>query len=141
MGSDEDQRPRGFVLIGVFFLFGAIMAAYASVTLLKPGTALDALWVLNKAAHTRLASLGKGAGLGFVALSLLLCATSLGWFGRRYWGWFLGTTVVVINAAGDLANLTMGAHWKGAAGVAIAGLILIYMTRPRVRRCFGTKMK
>ena len=117
------------------------MAAYASVTLLKPGTALDALWALNKAAHTRLASLGEGAGLGFVALSLLLCATSVGWFRRRYWGWVLGTAIIAINAAGDLANLTMGEHWKGAVGVAIAGLLLIYMTRPRVRRCFGTKMK
>ncbi len=68
-------------------------------------------------------------------------AAASGWFRRRYWGWVLGTAIIAINAAGDLVNLTMGEHWKGAAGVAIAGLLLIYMTRPRVRRYFGTKMK
>src|ERR1019366_8458674 len=141
MGSDEDQRPRGFVPIGVFFLFGATMAAYASVTLLKPGAALDGLWALNKPGHAQLAALGKAAGLGFVALSALLCATFIGWFRRRYWGWLLGTMIVAINAAGYLVNLTRGEHWKGAAGVAIAGLLLIYMTRPRVRRYFSAKMK
>jgi hypothetical protein len=92
MGSAEDQHPRGFVPIGIFFLFGATMAAYAAVTLLKPGTALDALWTLNKAGHAQLASLGKGAGLGFVLLSALLCAAAVGWFRRRYWGWVLFAT-------------------------------------------------
>lgn len=136
MNPEEDQRPRGFVPIGVFFLFGATMAAYASVTLLKPGTALDALWVLNRTGHTQLASLGKAAGLGFVALSVLLCATSIGWFRRRYWGWFLGTTIVAINATGDLINGVMGEWLKGAVGVVIAGLLLCYMTRSGVRNHF-----
>ena len=103
MGSAEDQHPRGFVPIGIFFLFGATMAAYAAVTLLKPGTALDALWTLNKAGHAQLASLG--------------------------------------NATGDLINGAMGEWLKGAVGVAIAGLLLIYMTRSGVRNYFGTKMK
>lgn len=141
MGSDEDQRPRGFVPIGIFFLFGATMAAYAAVTLLKSGTVLDRLWALNETGHVQLASLGKAAGLGFVVLSALMFAAAAGWFRRRYWGWVLGTAIIAINAAGDLVNLTRGEHWKGAAGVAIAGPLPIYMTRPRVRRHFGTKMK
>ena len=141
MGSAEDQHPRGFVPIGIFFLFGATMAAYAAVTLLKPGTALDALWTLNKAGHAQLASLGKGAGLGFVVLSALLCAAAVGWFRRRYWGWVLGVTIIALNATGDLINGAMGEWLKGAVGVAIAGLLLIYMTRSRVRNYFGTKMK
>jgi hypothetical protein len=112
------------------------MAAYAAVTLLKPGTVLDRLWVLNKTGHAQLASLGKGAGLGFVVLSALLWAASVGWSRRRYWGWVLGTTIVAINTAGDLVNLAIGEHLKGAAGVAIAGLLLIYMTRSAVRNYF-----
>jgi hypothetical protein len=141
MGRDEDRRPRGFVPIGVFFLFGATMAAYAAVTLLKPGTVLDRLWALNETGHVQLATLGKSAGLGFVVLSASMCTAAGGWFRRRYWGWVLGTTIIAINAAGDLVNLTMGGHLKGATGVAIAGLLLIYMTRLRVRRYFGTRMK
>jgi len=139
MGSGDNQRPRGFVPIGVFFLFGATMAAYAAVTLLRPGTVLDRLWALNEKGHVRLATLGKSAGLGFVVLSALMCAAAAGWFRRRYWGWVLGTTMIAINAAGDLVNLARGEPWKSAAGVAIAGLLLIYMTRLRVRSYFGKR--
>src|ERR1700687_2813257 len=63
MDTEEGQRPRGFVPIGVFFLFGATMAAYAAITLLEPGTVLDRLWALNKTGHAQLASLGKVRGL------------------------------------------------------------------------------
>jgi hypothetical protein len=136
MGRDEDQRPRGFVPIGVFFLFGATMAAYAAITLLKPGTVLDRLWALNRTGHTQLASLGKSAGLGFVVLSALMCAAAGGWFRRRYWGWVLGTTIIAINAAGDLINGLRGEWLKGAVGVTIAGLLLFYMTRSGVRNYF-----
>ncbi len=141
MDNNKHKRPRGFVPIGIFFLFGATMAAYAAVTLLKPETVLDRLWVLNGTGHAQLASLGKGAGLGFVLLSALLCAASVGWFRRCYWGWVLGATIVAINAAGDLVNLAIGEHGKGAVGVAIAGLLLIYMIRPGVRDYFSTKIK
>src|SRR6266852_1740700 len=136
MGTDKHERPRGFVPIGAFFLFGATMSAYAAITLLKPGTVLDGLWALNKTGHAQLASLGKSAGLGFVALSALMCAGAVGWFRRRYWGWILGTTVIAINAAGDLINVARGEWLKGAVGVAIAGLLLFYMTRAGVRNYF-----
>jgi hypothetical protein len=96
---------------------------------------------LNKAGHAQLASLGKGAGLGFVVLSALLCAAAVGWFQRSYWGWVLGVTIIGINATGDLINGAMGEWLKGAVGLAIAGLLLIYMTRSGVRNYFGTKMK
>ncbi len=117
------------------------MAAYAAVTLLKPGTVLDGLWILNKTGHAQLVSLGTGAGLGFVVLSALLCAASFGWFRRRYWAWLLATTIIAINAAGDLVNLLLGEHLKGAVGVSIAGMLLIYLIRPGVRNYFSTKMK
>jgi hypothetical protein len=134
--TEKDQRPRGFVPIGAFFLFGATTAAYAAVTLLKPGTVLDRLWALNKAGHVQLATFGKSAGFGFVVLSALMCAAAVGWFRRRLWGWVLGTTIIAINAAGDLINGVLGEWLKGAVGVAIAGLLLIYMTRSFVRNYF-----
>ena len=137
MGTDEHERARGFVPIGAFFLFGATMAAYAAITLLKPGTVLDGLWALNKTGHAQLASLGKSAGLGFVALSASMCAGAVGWFRHRYWGWILGTTIVAINAAGDLINVARGEWLKGAVGVAIAGLLLFYVTRSGVRDHFN----
>ena len=136
MDQDQHQRPWGFIPLGIFFVFGSTMAAYAAVTLLRPGTALDGLWALNKKGHAQLALLGEGAGFGFVVLSALLCAAAVGWFHRRRWGWLLGTTIIAINTVGDLINAARGEWLKGAVGVAIAGLLLAYITRSEVRRYF-----
>jgi len=141
MTTDEPNRPRGFTAIGVFFLFGATMAAYAAVTLLDPNTSLDLLWRLNRTARVQLASLGTAAGVGFIVLSGMLLAAGAGWLRRRYWGWVLGAVIVALNAAGDLVNLVIGEHLKGAIGVAIAGLLLLYITRPRLRNYFAAKSR
>lgn len=136
MDPDAPDRPLGFAAIGAFFGFGATMAAYAAVTLLKPGTFLDALWALNKRGHAGLVLLGRGPVLLFAVLSLLLGLAAVGWFRRKYWGWMLGVTIIAINATGDLINGVMGEWLKGAFGVVIAGLLLIYLTRAGVRNYF-----
>jgi hypothetical protein len=125
----------------MFFAFGATMAAYAAVTLLKPGTVLDALWALNQRGHARLALLGRAAILLFAVLSVLLGLAAVGWFRRKYWGWVLGVAIIAINATGDLLNLVAGERLKGAVGVVIAGLLLFYMTRSGVRKYFGARME
>jgi hypothetical protein len=112
------------------------MAAYAAVTLLMPGTFLDALWALNKQGYAGLAGLGRLGAVPFAILSPMLCLAAVGWFRRRYWGWVLGVTIIAINMAGDLVNLVLAEHLKGAVGVAIAGLLLTYMTRSGVRGYF-----
>lgn len=137
MGTDELARPRGFFPIGAFFVFGATMAAYAAVTLLKPGTFLDVLWALNKAGHTGLLALGKSAAVLFVVLCAGMVAASVGWFRRRRWGWMIAIAIVAINMVGDIMNFGTGEPLKGAVGVLIAALLLIYMARPTVRNYFS----
>jgi hypothetical protein len=137
MNNNAHNRPRGFVPLGALFVFVAITAAYAGITLLQPGTAFDGLWTLNKAGHAQLATLGKPAGIGFLVLSALLCAATVGWFRHRYWGWLLGTTIIAINTVGDLINAARGEWLKGSVAVAIAGLLLFYLTRSEVRSYFG----
>jgi hypothetical protein len=133
---NESVRPRGFMVIGAFFVFGAAMSAYAAATLLLPGTFLDVLWELNKAGHSGLVVLGKGAAFLFTILSSLLAAAAVGWFRRRYWGWVLGVAIIALNATGDAVNLVRGEGLKGLIGLVIAGLLLIYMTRRKVRQYF-----
>jgi len=130
-------RPRGFLPIGIFFIFGSTMAAYAALTLLWPGTALDVLWTLNKQAHAVLLPHAGIAGPLFLVLSAALAATAVGWLRRRHWGWLLGVVIVVINATGDMINLLRGERLKGALGVTIAGILFIYLIRPNVRRHFS----
>ena len=136
MEARSDQ-PVGFVWIGAFFVFGATMAAYAAFTLLKPGTALDALWKLNSEGHAGLLPLGRAAVVLFSGLSALLTLAAVGWFRRRRWGWALGVAVIAMNLAGDVVNVVRGEGLKGAMGVAIAGMLLVYVTRAGVRNYFS----
>jgi len=136
LSISESPRPRGFVPIGVFFVFGAVMSAYAAITLLVPGTFMDALWALNPRAHAELAKLGHWAAAPFCVLSPALCLAAIGWFRRRRWGWTLGVTILAINMAGDLGQIFFGERWKGVVGVAIAAALLFYLTRPALRNYF-----
>jgi hypothetical protein len=61
--------PRGMTAIGVFLLFGSVMAFIAGASLVKRGTALDRMWALNPHAYDELAPLGKAAGLLFLSLA------------------------------------------------------------------------
>lgn len=130
------RRPGGFSAIGGFFFFGAAMATYAALTLLWPGTTLDRLWKLNPNAHLQLAAIGRAAGIPFIALALALLFAGIGWFKRCYWGWLLGVVIIATNLTGDFVNILLGEWLKGLLGVSIAGLLLFYLTRPRVRLYF-----
>jgi hypothetical protein len=134
--SSTTRRPSGFLAVGIFFFFGALMATFAATTLLDPGTFLDRAWELNSTAHVQLVPVAKIAGVGFVFLAVVLLLADVGWFRRRYWGWVLGTSVIAVNMLGDLINSARGEWLRGALGVVIAGLLLFYLTRPGVRNYF-----
>jgi hypothetical protein len=123
--------------LGAFFFFGCVMAAYAAVTLLHPGTFLDRAWVLNPRAHAQLIPLGRTVGVPFVILAALLFLAGVGWFRRRYWGWMLGVTIIAINLSGDLVHFAFRDRLRGGVGVVLAGALLVYMTRPAMRRRFS----
>ena len=75
-------------------------------------------------------------GVPFLAVAFALLMAGVGWLRRRRWGKMLGTSLIVVNLIGDLANAIQGERMKGVIGVVIAGLLLVYMTRPRMRRYF-----
>lgn len=135
--DERPDQPVGFVWIGAFFVFGAIMSAYAALTLLRPGTAADALWKLNQKGHAGLLPLRNAAVLLFVVLFALLTLAAIGWFRRRRWGWVLGVAIVAMNLAGDAVSLFIGRELKGVAGMVIAGALLVYMSRASVRNYFS----
>jgi len=113
------------------------MATFAGITLIFPGTFLDRAWVLNPAGHAGLAALGRWVGFLFPLLGLTLAAAGIGWLKRRRWGWMLAVLLIGGNAIGDLARLVSGAWVEGAAGVSIAGALLIYMIRSPLRNFFN----
>jgi mannose/fructose/N-acetylgalactosamine-specific phosphotransferase system component IIC len=135
--SSINRPPAGFLALGAFFLFGFVMACYAAVTLAKPGTILDRGWQLNPNAHLQLAALGRWVAIPFAALACALLATGIGWFRRRRWAWILGVALIVINLLGDLGQLFVGETLKGVIGVAIAGLVLAFISRRTMREYFA----
>ncbi len=113
------------------------MASLAAATLIFPGTVLDHAWRLNPVAYAQLAPLGAPVGMAFLFLAAVLALAAIAWSRRRRWGWALAVAIIAIQVVGDFANLLRGDLLRGIVGVLIAGALLFYMTRQRVRAAFG----
>lgn len=139
MPPSIERRPAksAFVAIGIFLFFGMAMAALAGTTLLRPGTDLDRIWLLNPRAHSQLAYLGPRIGLAFLLLALALGATAIGWFQKKKWGWRLAVCIIGIQVLGDLVNLLSGDFIRGVPGVVIAGAVLAYLCRSTIKELFS----
>ncbi len=135
--DNTKPMPPGFSAIGIFLIFGAVMAGFAATTLLWRGTALDRVWILNPTAYQQLVPLGSKVGILFLLLSAALVVSGLGWFRRRLWGWRLAVVIIATQVLGDIVNLVRGDLLRGATGVIIAGALLIYVLSPRIRAAFS----
>jgi hypothetical protein len=137
VGLAIGPKTQGFTAIGIFLFFGALMASLAAVTLLCPGTALDRLWALNSAAYKQLAPLGAMVGILFLVLGVALTTTGIGWFRRRLWAWKLAVVIIATQVLGDVVNCLRGDLLRGGTGVIIAGALLLFLLRSKVRATFA----
>jgi len=112
------------------------MSGLAGMTLVWRGTTLDRMWALNPTAYRKLAPLGGTVGPLFLLLSATMAIASVGWFKRRFWGWGLAVGIISTQVAGDSINLVRGDFVRGGTGLAIAGALLLYLLRPKVRTTF-----
>lgn len=112
------------------------MSGLAGTTLVWQGTTLDRIWALNPTAYRKLAPLGGAVGSLFLLLSATMVVASVGWFKRRFWGWGLAVGIISTQVAGDAVNLVRGDFVRGGTGLAIAGAVLFYLLRPKVRTVF-----
>lgn len=133
---EANGKPPGFAVIGVFLFFGASIAGLAATTLLLPGTLLDRAWTLNPTAYKQLSPLGTKVGLLFLLLTVALVTSGVGWFRRRVWGWRLAVAIIGTQVIGDIVNVVRGDLLRGATGVIIAGTLLLYLLRRRLRVAF-----
>jgi hypothetical protein len=122
--------------IGIFLLLGALMATLAGTTLVCEGTVLDRMWALNPRAYWEMAPFGKAVGIPFLLLGIALAAAGVGWSKRRRWGWWLTVAIVATQVLGDLVNVLLGRVVEGGIGAAIAGALLFYLMRAKVRAAF-----
>jgi hypothetical protein len=130
--------PRGITAIGIFLLFGAVMASLAGTTLMWQGHALGRIWVLNPRAYKELAPFGKAVGIPFLMLAVVLASAGIGWFKRRRWGWRLAVALIAAQVLGNLVNIFMGDLVRGGIGFLVAGALLIYLLHPQLRSTFAS---
>jgi hypothetical protein len=135
------RPPRSLTAIGIFLLFGAVMAFLAGMTLGWRGTRLDRMWVLNPRAYKELAPFGKTIGIPFLLLSITLAVAGVGWLNRRVWGWRLALAIIATQVLGDFVNAFMGDVVRGLVGLIIAGALLIYLLSPEVKSAFRTRVQ
>ncbi len=79
---------------------------------------------------------GGTVGPLFLLLSATMAIASVGWFKRRFWGWSLAVGIISTQVAGDSINVLRGDFVRGGTGLAIAGVLLLYLLRPKVRTTF-----
>jgi hypothetical protein len=113
------------------------MAFMAGTSLVRRGTLLDGMWAFNPHAYRELAPNGKPVGLLFLLLAVTLTFAGVGWLKRRRWGWQLAVAIIGTQDLSDSVYIFIGQIVQGAAGVAIAGALLFYITRSHVRRDFS----
>lgn len=130
-------RPPAITALSLFFLFGMTASGLAAISLAFPGGTLEPMWRINPRGHEGLVAFGL-PGIGLMATVSLAClgaATGL-WLGRR-WGRGLAITILILNAAGDLLNGTLGHDPRTLIGLPIAGAMLFYLHTARVRSFFA----
>ena len=127
--------------IGIFLLFGALMASLAGATLVWRGTALDRMWALNPRAFRELAPHGNVVGIPLVLLGFTLAAAGIGWFKRRLWAWRLAVAVIATQVLGGLVNTFLGHVVEGGVGAAIAGALLLYLLTANVKEVFASRTR
>jgi hypothetical protein len=122
--------------LGAFFIFATAMSLLAGVTLLFPGTQLDAVWRVKPAEYAELRALGPWVGGGFLAMAIVGAWGARGAFQQRRWGWRLAIVALAVNGLADAARIPFGAVLEGLVGVSVTGTLLWWLTRPRVRALF-----
>lgn len=136
LGGGSSLR-RDLLGVGVFFVFGTLASFFAGMTLEFPGSPWDRLWALNPRAHHELSAFGRWTGIPFLLLACALALTTFGWFKRRVWGWGLAVLLVASQVLGGLVHIFLGRFGEGAVGLTIAGALLVYLLRGKVRAEFA----
>ena len=94
------------------------------------------MWVVNETGYRQLVPFRGLVGIGFLALGVVIGLAGIGLLNRRKWGWWLAVFVFAANGIGDVVRFLMGDILGGIIGLVVACLILLYLTRPKVKQFF-----
>ena len=134
---DQFTSSKLIAGLGILWIFAALMAALAGLSLIWRGSALERIWTLNKPAYATFSPLANVVGPLFLMFSALMVFTSIGWLRRKLWSWRLATAVLGTQIVGDFVNVVRRDFLRGCAGIVIAGALLLLLLRRDLRRQFS----
>jgi hypothetical protein len=126
----------GVFLIALFFAIATCILLGVGPALLWPGSKLEVIWKLYPSRRAVLMPYRVWLGPGFLILAIVIASASIGCFRRRIWGWWLAVVIFLINGLSDAGQILIGHFLEGGVGIAVAGVILFYLSRPHVRGAF-----
>lgn len=130
------MRPITPIALAAFFTLATVLTALVSITMATPGGPLDVVWAIKPYEHAHLLRLRPFSTAGFIVICAAMAAAAFGTAMRKRWGLSLATAILLINALGDAARAISGAWLSGLIGLSVAGALVWWLTRPRVRAVF-----
>lgn len=131
-----DSRPLGVTALSIFFVAATLITIVAAISLTFPNGFLEPIWKLNPHGRIGLGAIGMWAVLLFSVVGTACAIAANGLWRGRWLGYYTAITVLAINLFGDLFNVISGTEPRAAIGVPIVILIIVYLSRPRVRLFF-----
>jgi len=124
-------KPISVAIVAVFLWIAMLISLVVGVALFFPGTFLDRMWVYNQPAHAAFQTVGKAAGIGFLALGLVVGVTAGGLSCGRRWAWWLAISIFALNGIGDLVGLlaTRDLLRSGSGFVIAMGFLVVLLRR------------
>jgi len=133
------QGRSGLGVVVLFLAFAAVTAGLIGTLLLFPGKPLESLWRFNSEARAAFESMGRLSSVLLYLVGAVAAGAAVGIRRRRKWGWWLAVLLFTVNLGGDVVSFAVrGVALRGAVGVLISALFLLYLIRPKVRSQFST---
>jgi len=143
----QRRRPTGVSIISILGMIFGVLGVLSGVGIFLAAFAIS--WVseysipnytLSPEVLTALSPFFYGLGAVVLSFSVLMFIAAYGLFNGNRWGWHIALFYLVISLGTsgifDVKNIVAFLPYMAVEGV-IFGLLILYLTRPRVKTYFG----
>lgn len=131
-----NTRPLVVTFLIVLFAIGAVASLLAVITLMFPGSFLDAAWRVNPHAREGFTRIGGWSVLLMSAVFVACLLTAIGLWRRLQWAYWMALAMLIVNLIGDAINVIAGTDRRAIVGIPIALILLLYLMRRNTREHF-----
>jgi len=121
----------------MLFAIGTCASLLSALSLIFPGSFLEAIWRLNPNARAGFSRIGAWAIVLMVCVCIACTFAAVGLWRSQRWGYWLAVGMLLVNLGGDVVNVITGTEPRAAIGIPIVGAILAYLLRKRTRYYFS----